>query len=92
MITPGWRNVRIAIVASALLLPSATFATAVGGEDPFLPATPESQGLLPEALQELADVVRGYLEGGHIAGAELLVVFRHAGSDGTWAGPGRSST
>jgi CubicO group peptidase (beta-lactamase class C family) len=42
--------------------------------DPFPPATPESQGLSSEAVEELADTVRGYFENEQIVGAELLVV------------------
>ncbi|HUU84901.1 MAG TPA: serine hydrolase domain-containing protein [Phycisphaerae bacterium] len=47
-------------------------AASEGGAFPV--ATPESQGLSSEALQELAGEVRGLFEAGRIVGAELLVV------------------
>jgi CubicO group peptidase (beta-lactamase class C family) len=40
----------------------------------FPAASPESQGISAEALEELAGVVRGYVEGKHVVGAELLVI------------------
>lgn len=43
-------------------------------ENPFPQAIPESVGLSLEALNELADVVRGYVEEELIVGGELLVI------------------
>ena len=60
------------ILAALTLAPTATPPRA---QDPPVPAaSPESQGLDPEALGHLADVVRGLFEEGAIAGAELHVI------------------
>jgi CubicO group peptidase (beta-lactamase class C family) len=40
----------------------------------FPAATPQSQGLSPEALRELAEVVQSYVEKDYAVGAELLVI------------------
>ncbi|UCC63052.1 MAG: serine hydrolase [Anaerolineae bacterium] len=52
--------------------PTATATTRV--QVAFSYASPESQGLSAEALEQLADMVRGYVEGDKIVGAELLVI------------------
>ena len=59
------------LVPMALILP-----TAIWGQTPssFRPATPESVGFSSDALEELADTVRGYFEDGHMVGGELLVI------------------
>src|SRR5262245_63676851 len=40
----------------------------------FSPATPESQGIEPARLEELGEVVQGYVDAEKIVGAELLVI------------------
>jgi CubicO group peptidase (beta-lactamase class C family) len=40
----------------------------------FLEASPESQGIAPEALESLADVVQGYVNRGLAVGGELVVI------------------
>jgi CubicO group peptidase (beta-lactamase class C family) len=52
--------------------PTATATTRV--QVAFSYASPESQGLSAEAPEQLADMVRGYVEGDKIVGAELLVI------------------
>jgi CubicO group peptidase (beta-lactamase class C family) len=52
--------------------PTATATTQV--QVAFSYASPESQGLSAEVLEQLADTVRGYVEGDKIVGAELLVI------------------
>jgi CubicO group peptidase (beta-lactamase class C family) len=61
-----------ALLTFGLLLAGA----AVGEEapSPFPPATAESTGLSTEALSNLADKVRGYLEAEQLVGGELLVI------------------
>ena len=52
-----------------------TIQTACAAEPwPFVPATPASQGLSPEALQQLAEEVDGYVRDHRVVGAELLVI------------------
>ncbi len=60
------------LVGSGLLWPPSSAARAEGLTFPT--ATPESQGLSSEALEQLAGVVRSYFDGQHIVGAELLVI------------------
>jgi len=40
----------------------------------FSPASPESQGVSPQALDQLANAVRGYVDREEIVGAELVVI------------------
>ena len=49
-------------------------ATPVPDQAAFSYALPESQGLSSEALEQLVDVVRGYVEDDKIVGAELAVL------------------
>ncbi len=51
-----------------------TTEESAGEQAPFLYATPESQGLSPEALEKLADIVGGYVADESIVGAELVVI------------------
>jgi len=55
-------------------MPTEEPATPVPSPAAFSYASPESQGLSSEALEELADVVRGYIEDEKIVGAELAVI------------------
>ena len=43
-------------------------------DPPFPPATPQSQGVSPEVIQRLAELVEGFVEAEEIVGAELLVI------------------
>ena len=52
--------------------PTATATTQV--QVAFSYASPESQGLSAEAVEQLADMVRGYVEDDKIVGTELLVI------------------
>ena len=47
---------------------------APAGSDPFPKADPASVGLEPDALRQLADVVRGWVRDGKVVGAELHVI------------------
>lgn len=68
----GWLVLALAMIPCQVTDACTLFAVSHGCAFPA--ATPESQGLSSEAVRELADVVRGYFEGGQIVGAELLVV------------------
>ncbi len=59
-----------------LLLSTLLAGTAIplADEHPFPPATPESQGIAPEALAALVKEVEGYLDRDLTVGAELLVI------------------
>ncbi len=43
-------------------------------EPPFPPASPESQGIAPEALESLHHRIQGWVEEDRVVGAELLVI------------------
>jgi len=58
----------------ALLLAVSVPSAALGADDPFPEATPESVGLSSAALADLADVVDDYVEREMVVGAELLVI------------------
>ncbi len=60
------------LVACCLCTPNS--AGASDASELFPTASAESTGLSTAALEQLADVVRGYLEDGQIVGAELLVI------------------
>ena len=65
----------IAILRLTLVLPFTLPLHATQEQAPaFPPASPASQGLSPEALEELADLVHGYLDKDDFVGAELLVL------------------
>jgi hypothetical protein len=55
------------LFAAALFPPGA-------GADALPPASPESQGISPEALEKLKETVAGYLDSEQIVGAELVVI------------------
>jgi len=63
----------VAILLAALLAIWTSPAT-VQAQEAFPEATPESQGMSSEALQELADVIQGYIDRDMAVGAELVVV------------------
>ena len=68
------------LVAFVLLIIPLTGCKVLTGEgvltnqEHFSYATPESQNMSPEALQELADIVQSYLDNERIVGAELMVL------------------
>ncbi len=66
-------EVRLSAALAAALLAIPAIATTQEA-DRFPPATPESQGMSAEALEELAGVVRGFVEADLAIGAEMLVV------------------
>lgn len=57
-----------------LLLSTPAPATLPSRDDPFPPATPESQGVSSTALAELVDQINIYIERDQIVGAELLLI------------------
>jgi len=84
------KKLLLSLVALALLLascgqpaasPTATPTLApapqkrvVGQVTDFTSASPDSQGISPQALQELVEIVSGYVQGDKIVGSELLVL------------------
>ena len=61
--------------------PAATPALGAAPQEPaasqaaeFTHAAPESQEISPETLQELADIVNGYVQTDKVVGAELVVL------------------
>jgi CubicO group peptidase (beta-lactamase class C family) len=65
---PILRSWPVAVMFVSLLAAPAPAETA------FPPATPESQGMDPAALEALADAIRGYVEQDTVVGAELAVI------------------
>ncbi len=61
------------MMAAAILVPFLS-ALPASEEEPFPRATPESQELDSSALDELVRIVRGFVDEGEIAGAELLMI------------------
>jgi CubicO group peptidase (beta-lactamase class C family) len=58
------------LLAALPLLPNPTPAV----QDPFPPSTALAEGLDPQALESLAELVGGFVESGEVVGAELLVI------------------
>jgi CubicO group peptidase (beta-lactamase class C family) len=58
----------------AMILVTTAFAAPAAAGPAFPPATPESQGMSSEALEAIADIIRGYVEKDTIVGAELAVI------------------
>jgi CubicO group peptidase (beta-lactamase class C family) len=58
----------------ALLLATALSSTGIAADTPFPAAEPESVGMSPAALDELAAVVDDYVDREMVVGAELLVI------------------
>ncbi len=69
-------KLRSSSIGSALVIALLIFSAypARSAAEPFPAATPESQGLSPQSLGKLLDVVRGFAEKGEIVGGELLVI------------------
>ncbi|MDY7107636.1 MAG: serine hydrolase [Planctomycetota bacterium] len=65
------RFTTLRLIQLVLVLAAGSTAYAQGA---FPSAAPQSQGLSSEALRELAEVVRGYVEKDYAVGAELLVI------------------
>jgi CubicO group peptidase (beta-lactamase class C family) len=70
------RTVIVATLGGGLLGPAASVAsvTAASPDGGFLAASPESQGLPPAALSELAATVQSFVERDSLVGGELLVI------------------
>jgi len=71
------KTLMVIVAFATLLLPRPSRAEIEPGRSenqPFAPASPESQGISGENLRSLADIVRGYVERDEITGAELLVI------------------
>lgn len=65
----------MALVLLVIPLTGCKFLTGEGiWQEPFSYVTPESQNMSSEALQQLADIVQGYLDNERIVGAELMVL------------------
>ena len=69
------KHIRKLLCSWLILIILATLSCREEGKSTEFPsATPESQGLASPALEELGKIVQGYLEGGEIVGAELLII------------------
>ena len=66
-------RIYLSVLIPLVLLLSCTLAFS-GETQPFPPAKPESQGLDPAKLEQLARIVQGFFDDGDIAGAELLAI------------------
>jgi len=68
-------NALMALVLLVIPLTGCKFLTGEGiWQEPFSYVTPESQNMSSEALQQLTDIVQGYVDNERIVGAELMVL------------------
>jgi len=68
-------NALMALMILVIPLTGCKFITGEGiWQEPFSYVTPESQDMSSEALQQLTDIVQGYVDNEQIVGAELMVL------------------
>lgn len=68
------RSILVIFMLSLLFLFPCRTVHGAGMEDPFPPASPESQDLDSASLRELTRIVQSFFDEGDIVGAELLIV------------------
>jgi CubicO group peptidase (beta-lactamase class C family) len=68
-------NALLALMVLVIPLTGCKFLTGEGiWQEPFSYVTPESQDMSSEAIQELTNIVQGYVDNEQIVGAELMVL------------------